>query len=54
MRDYLLDLVEHTFDLGCIDLVKITGTTAQWHVNGSGTGKRAECFFAGFTHTPGK
>ena len=25
MRDYLLDLVEHTFDLGCIDLVKIVG-----------------------------
>jgi hypothetical protein len=28
MRDYLLDLVEHTFDLGCIDLVKIVGTDA--------------------------
>jgi hypothetical protein len=26
MRDYLLDLVEHTYDLGCINLVKITGT----------------------------
>lgn len=26
MRDYLLDLVEHTFDLGCIDTIKITGT----------------------------
>ena len=26
MRDHLLDLVSHTFDLGCIDLVKITGT----------------------------
>lgn len=25
MRDYLLDLVEHTYDLGCIDLVKIVG-----------------------------
>jgi hypothetical protein len=25
MRDHLLDLVEHTYDLGCIDLVKITG-----------------------------
>jgi hypothetical protein len=25
MRDHLLDLVEHTFKLGCIDLVKITG-----------------------------
>ncbi len=26
MRDYLLDLVSHTYDLGCIDTVKITGT----------------------------
>ena len=25
MRDYLLDLVEHTYDLGFIDLIKITG-----------------------------
>ena len=25
MRDHLLDLVEHTHKLGCIDLVKITG-----------------------------
>ena len=25
MRDHLLDLVGHTFDLGCIDLVKIVG-----------------------------
>jgi hypothetical protein len=25
MRDYLLDLVEHTHDLGFIDLIKITG-----------------------------
>jgi len=25
MRDYLLDLVQHTHDLGCIDLVKIVG-----------------------------
>lgn len=25
MRDYLKDLVEHTHDLGCIDLIKITG-----------------------------
>ena len=25
MRDHLLDLVEHTYDLGCIDLDKITG-----------------------------
>lgn len=26
MRDQLLDLVEHTYDLGCIDIIKITGT----------------------------
>jgi len=25
MRDYLKDLVEHTHDLNCIDLIKITG-----------------------------
>lgn len=25
MRDYLLDMVSHTYDLGCIDTVKITG-----------------------------
>jgi hypothetical protein len=25
MRDYLLDLVQHTHDLGCIDLIKIVG-----------------------------
>jgi hypothetical protein len=25
MKDYLKDLVEHTHDLGCIDLIKITG-----------------------------
>jgi len=25
MKDHLLDLVEHTLKLGCIDLVKITG-----------------------------
>lgn len=32
MRDYLLDLVEHTFDLGCIDLVKIVGTDAETQI----------------------
>lgn len=34
MRDYLLDLVEHTFDLGCIDLVKIIGDDKTTAVNG--------------------
>ena len=35
MRDYLLDLVQHTYDLGCIDLVKVTGDTDGTTVNGS-------------------
>jgi hypothetical protein len=34
MRDHLLDLVEHTFDLGCIDLVKITGTDKETMIEG--------------------
>jgi hypothetical protein len=34
MRDHLLDLVEHTFDLGCIDLVKITGDDASTQIAG--------------------
>lgn len=34
MKDYLLDLVEHTFDLGCIDLVKITGTDKETTIDG--------------------
>jgi hypothetical protein len=34
MRDNLLDLVEHTFDLGCIDLIKITGTDKDTTVDG--------------------
>lgn len=34
MRDHLLDLVEHTFDLGCIDLVKITGTDKETQIDG--------------------
>ena len=34
MRDHLLDLVEHTFDLGCIDLVKITGTDKKTMIEG--------------------
>jgi hypothetical protein len=35
MRDYLLDLVQHTYDLGCIDLVKVTGDTDGTTVNGA-------------------
>jgi len=34
MRDYLLDMVEHTFDLGCIDLIKIVGDTASTQIVG--------------------
>jgi hypothetical protein len=34
MRDHLLDLVEHTYDLGCIDLVKITGTSDSTVIDG--------------------
>lgn len=29
MRDNLLDLVEHTYDLGCIDTIKVTGTNEE-------------------------
>ena len=34
MKDHLLDLVEHTHDLGCIDLVKITGTDTDTDIFG--------------------
>jgi hypothetical protein len=34
MKDHLLDLVEHTYDLGCIDLVKITGTDKETVISG--------------------
>jgi len=34
MRDYLLDLVQHTFDLGCIDLIKIIGTDQATQIVG--------------------
>ena len=34
MRDYLLDLVGHTHDLGCIDLIKITGTDQVTEIEG--------------------
>jgi hypothetical protein len=33
MKDYLLDLVEHTHDLGCIDLIKITGDDKSTVIN---------------------
>lgn len=34
MRDCLLDLVEHTYDLGCIDLIKIVGTDSETEIVG--------------------
>lgn len=34
MRDYLLDLVSHTYDLGCIDLIKITGNDTETSIDG--------------------
>jgi hypothetical protein len=34
MKDHLLDLVQHTFDLGCIDLIKVTGTDTDTVING--------------------
>jgi hypothetical protein len=34
MRDYLLDLVGHTYDLGCIELIKITGTDQETTIDG--------------------
>lgn len=34
MRDHLLDLVEHTFKLGVIDLVKITGSDQETIISG--------------------
>lgn len=34
MRDHLLDLVSHTYDLGCIDLIKITGTDQATNISG--------------------
>lgn len=34
MRDHLLDLVSHTYDLGCIDLIKITGTDEATNISG--------------------
>ena len=33
MRDHLLDLVEHTHDLGCIDLVRVIGTDTETAVD---------------------
>jgi len=37
MRDYLIDLVRHTHDLGTIDLVKISGDDAGTNINAMAT-----------------
>ncbi len=34
MRDYLLDLVQHTYDLGCVDLIKVEGTDEKTEIHG--------------------
>lgn len=34
MKDHLLDLVSHTHDLGCIDLIKITGDDKSTVISG--------------------
>lgn len=34
MRDHLLDLVSHTYDLGCIDLIKTIGDTDGTTISG--------------------
>lgn len=36
MRDYLLDLVQHSIDLGCIDMLKIEGTDTETKIIGVG------------------
>jgi len=34
MRDELLDLIEHTHSLGCVELIKITGTDTETAIEG--------------------
>jgi hypothetical protein len=36
MRDHLLDLVQHSIDLGCIDMLKIEGTDTETKIIGVG------------------
>ena len=33
MKDYLKDLIDHTYGLGCIELIKITGTATETQIN---------------------
>jgi len=51
MKDHLLDLVEHTHDLGCIDLVKITGTAKDTRISGLDNDNRTVVVEAEF-HNP--
>ena len=50
MRDCLLDLVQHTFDLGCIDLVKIVGDSNATQI--SGLAEDLSVVVQGNFHTP--
>lgn len=38
MKDSLLDLIQHTYGLGCVDLIKITGTDKSTEVSAIGEG----------------
>ena len=51
MKDHLLDLVEHTHDLGCIDLVKISGTDKKTQISGLDNDNRTVVVEAEF-HKP--
>jgi hypothetical protein len=33
MKDYLKDLIDHTHGLGCIELIKVTGTDTETAIN---------------------
>jgi hypothetical protein len=33
MKDYLKDLIDHTYGLGCIELIKVTGTATETQIN---------------------
>lgn len=40
MRDNLLDMVSHTFDLGCIDTIKVIGTDKETNIFGASDNTR--------------
>ena len=37
MKDILQDLISHTYDLGCIDLIKVEGTDTETKISGIAT-----------------